>query len=601
VFEPPVTATAAVPLTGGTLLAMPDNKTAVAADPDRDRVFVVDYRTLAVLANVELAAGDEPGRVATDGQGRVHVALRRGGAVVTLAPSTWQIAARRPVCAAPRGIAYDAAGDLLHVACADGVLVSLPADPAVAAVTRRLELGLDLRDVVVEGERLYVSRFRSAEIIVLDRGEVRTRFLPPKTESIQQVVTSSDPHGGSGALVPVSMAPAVAWRMVASPTGGAMMLHQRAIEGEVSLTEGGYGGDFCTGGIVETGVTTVDSQGGAVAGPALAGAALAVDLAVTKNRTHVAMAVPGNARHRANFLSQVMVMGTSELVGGGGRGCAFGTPTLPRPEGSVSDPTSIGVVEVMQPGGEAVAVAFDGTGELLVQTREPATIQLVAGRSSVITLPSESRLDTGHAIFHANSGVGIACASCHPEGGEDGRVWRFRPANGGPAEPRRTQSLRGGIAMTAPFHWDGSLPTIDALMGEVFVDRMAGPELGPAHLTTLASWLDTIPKLPVLAPPPESAATVERGRAAFTTAGCGTCHAGARLTDNKNQDIGTGRGKLQTPSLFGVVWRAPYMHDGCASTLQERFSVACGGTKHGDISRLTADDLQALTAYLQTL
>jgi cytochrome c peroxidase len=261
---------------------------------------------------------------------------------------------------------------------------------------------------------------------------------------------------------------------------------------------------------------------------------------------------------------------------------------------------------VTEPEGEVVAVAFDGTGELLVQSREPATIQLLGGQlaarpSTVIKLSPESRLDTGHAIFHANTGAAIACASCHPEGGEDGRVWSFRPANGGPPEPRRTQSLRGGIAMTAPFHWDGSLPTLDALMSEVFVDRMSGPDLGKAHVTKLAGWLDTVPTLPQLAPPPESAAAVERGRATFATAGCATCHAGARMTDNRNQDVGTGRGVLQTPSLSGVVWRAPYMHDGCAPTLLDRFSEACGGTKHGTISRLTAGDLQDLTAYLETL
>src|SRR5205823_5453220 len=151
------------PISGGTLLALPDGRTAVAADPDRDRIYVVDYQAGTLVAEVSLEPRDEPGRVAADDQGRVHVALRRGGAVVTLAPPTWSIVARRAVCAAPRGLAYAADTQLVHVACADGDLVSLPAAPE-GAVTSRLSLDGDLRDVVVKGSQIFVSRFRSAEV-----------------------------------------------------------------------------------------------------------------------------------------------------------------------------------------------------------------------------------------------------------------------------------------------------------------------------------------------------------------------------------------------------------------------------------------------------
>ena len=58
---------------------------------------------------------------------------------------------------------------------------------------------------------------------------------------------------------------------------------------------------------------------------------------------------------------------------------------------------------------------------------------------------------------------------------------------------------------------------------------------------------------------------------------------------------------LQTPSLLGVAWRAPFMHDGCAPTLADRFDPACGGDQHGDVSALSDADLGALVAYLETL
>ena len=62
-------------------------------------------------------------------------------------------------------------------------------------------------------------------------------------------------------------------------------------------------------------------------------------------------------------------------------------------------------------------------------------------------------------------------------------------------------------------------------------------------------------------------------------------------------------GPLQVPSLLGVGARLPLMHDGCASTLEERFSnTACGGgDKHGTTSKLDAEQLAALVAYLRSL
>ena len=61
-----VTANAPPPISGGTLLVT--NGIAVAADSDRDLVWLVDLTTKAVTS-VTLKAGDEPGRLAVDGAG----------------------------------------------------------------------------------------------------------------------------------------------------------------------------------------------------------------------------------------------------------------------------------------------------------------------------------------------------------------------------------------------------------------------------------------------------------------------------------------------------------------------------------------------------
>src|SRR6185295_13122434 len=137
-----------------------------------------DYKAATVLGTIALNAGDEPGRVVQDGDGRVHVALRRGGAVLTIAPGTWQVAARRATCTGPRGLAFDASTNTVLVACADGDLVSLAPAPD-GAVTRRRTLDRDLRDVVIAGGNIYVSRFRSAEVLVIDSQDQITRITPP--------------------------------------------------------------------------------------------------------------------------------------------------------------------------------------------------------------------------------------------------------------------------------------------------------------------------------------------------------------------------------------------------------------------------------------
>ena len=101
--------------------------TAVAADPDRDRVSIVDLPNDEVIGHIALKAGDEPGRLVEDAAGRVHVALRGAGAIATIDVVKLKVSDRRSVCGAPRGIAYDAANDALRVACTEGELVTMPA------------------------------------------------------------------------------------------------------------------------------------------------------------------------------------------------------------------------------------------------------------------------------------------------------------------------------------------------------------------------------------------------------------------------------------------------------------------------------------------
>ncbi|MET0595566.1 MAG: cytochrome c, partial [Polyangiaceae bacterium] len=240
------------------------------------------------------------------------------------------------------------------------------------------------------------------------------------------------------------------------------------------------------------------------------------------------------------------------------------------------------------------AVAFDNLGRLALQTREPAMFFL--GQRAVM-LPGRSRKHTGHELFHLATVGGLACASCHPEGADDGQVWTFSDFG-----PRRTQSLAGGIAGSEPFHWSGDMHDFAQLSKDVFSSRMSGPRVQPEHTASLMNWINTIPRLQ----PPAIAdvSAVQRGETIFndTAVGCATCHSGASFTNNQTMHVNTGEA-LQVPSLRGLAWRAPYMHNGCAPTLNERFSATTcgGGDMHGKTSHLSAGQKADLVAYLESL
>jgi hypothetical protein len=598
--NPGVMTTLAVPppaVSGGTLRVLADGQTAVAADPDRDRVYVVDLSARTLSATVMLDAGDEPGRVIEDAAGRVHVALRHGGAVATFDPRQPATVTRRAVCASPRGLAHERGADLVHVACADGELISLPA--AGGAAVRTLQLDRDLRDVVADGGRLRVSRFRSAEVLTIEsNGSVSTRTPLP---AFSTMTARAGARFTAGA----------AWQMVAMSDGGVAVLHQRGVVDPIRPTPGGYGGTNPCDAIVHPAVTTVAADGTVRTGPALPGLVLAVDMAISPDGRKAAFVSLGNASNGTTItsttppqLNRLYVTDLSTAVDGsiGCRPDGMRGPCLP--QGTVLMDTSgaiSGCPPDPKPVGQPIAVAFAGDGGVIVQSREPAMLVLADGSS--VPLSPESRQDVGHFFFHANAGGFVACASCHIEGDDDGRVWSFGcDAAGMMLGPRRTQSLLTGLRGTEPFHWNGDEATFEKLMTDVFVGRMSGPTLTAPVVDAMVTWIDAQPR--PQRPVPSNPAAVARGAALFNdtaNVGCVTCHGGARFSNNQSVDVGTGRA-FQVPSLIRIGTRGPFMHDGCAATLRDRFNPACGGgDRHGATAHLTSGQIDDLVAYLESL
>lgn len=564
------------PISGGTLKVLADGRTAVAADSDRDLVYVVDLTTGHLTASVHLEPGDEPGRIVEDADGLVHVALRGGGAIATIDPKAGSLRARRALCSAPRGLAFDKDTNELHVACAGGELVTIGAPPSATTLLHNVFVERDLRDVVVaKGGRLMVSAFRSAAVYVVDGDQVSG----PRSAS----------HDVRG------RAPGVAWRLVSTTNGQTLMLHELSLPQALGVVQGAYGSRSSCGAVVSSTVTVVDPD--SVAFPPAApmtGALVAADVAVSPNGQQ--MAVVSIANDDPGSVVQFYDVGTTQVTLDSSKdGCWSPSPgpAMGDEGGDVTGDVLPAPTSFLPPNGEVVAVAYDARGNVIVQSREPATLQILTQRRDPILLSEESRFDLGHQVFHAATSGQIACVSCHPEGGEDGRVWQFQTLGA-----RRTQSLRGGIMDTAPFHWGGDEPNMTSLMKDVFQGRMSGAAVDGQRITALGRWLDQIPTVPVARRTDD--AHVDRGAALFTSAGCVACHSGADFTNGQTVDVGTG-GQFQVPQLHGMALRAPYMHDGCAATLRDRFTVGCGGSDKHASGMFTDAQVDDLVAYLETL
>jgi cytochrome c peroxidase len=243
-------------------------------------------------------------------------------------------------------------------------------------------------------------------------------------------------------------------------------------------------------------------------------------------------------------------------------------------------------------------VAFTPSGDLVVFYPDSLLVKVLDPASSFSSarwsalLPGEYGFDRGREVFHRMTGAGLACASCHPEGREDGLVWEFQQLG-----VRRTQHVGGHILERAPYHWDGDMTDLGRLMNEVFAGRMGGGFLEDWEVLSLGRWLDQLS--PPAAPAPTDPDAVARGRLLFDSAGCASCHSGAILTNNQRFDVGTG-GMFKVPSLLGIGSRAPFLHTGCAPTLKERFTCG-GGDQHGTTSNLSDGQIDDLVAYLETL
>lgn len=537
-------------ISGGTMAALRGGGF-VIGDPDRSLLWLVsaDFQT---ISSVPLQQGDEPGRVVEGPDGKVYVALRRTAQLAELDVVTKALR-RLDTCALPRGLAWRASDARLIVACLGGGLEAIDPITSLRSSVLTTTALSDLRDVVVDGARLLVTQLRSGAVWAIAPDGAVTAI-------------SSTPVDG--------YEPRVAWRALPKPGGGAAIVRQQHRTSTLPDTSNcsAYGG-FATDG---------RSSGGGAGSFGLRNVVQAEVLTITG-------AVTLRTPLSESFTSVVLPVDVAVSAGGRIAIASAGTGII-----TLLEPGTRRDVAVVQHGADTQLTSVVFVGEAAFTfSRQPAALYEVRPDGSFQTralLGGENSISTGHELFHRGTRANVACASCHPEAGEDGHVWNFLEG------ARRTPSLRGGLGGTAPFHWVGDMANMNQLMSDVMAVRMRGPLASLEGVQSVEDWLHLQPALP---PPALDQDAKVRGEAVFVAAGCRGCHVGPQGTNNATVDVGTGTA-FQVPRLTEFAWRAPWFHDGRMQTLQDRFSPSAGGQMHGDVEVLTTAQRDDLLVYLQS-
>lgn len=231
-----------------------------------------------------------------------------------------------------------------------------------------------------------------------------------------------------------------------------------------------------------------------------------------------------------------------------------------------------------------------------IDTTAAGDREATATRELARVVAIDDKVLRGRELFHRTGDPriakdGLACATCHPDGRDDGIVWAS------PKGDRRTRTLAGNASRMATFGWGGEHATIDVHVKET-MKRLRGTGLPQSDLDDLFAYVRAMKPLRTADVPREPAEI--RGAALFASerAACATCHDPASgYTDHEKHDLYL-FGAFVTPSLVGVGARRTLFHNGEYGSLEQLLD---GRDRMGGLDRLTAEEKQDLAAFLRTL
>lgn len=224
----------------------------------------------------------------------------------------------------------------------------------------------------------------------------------------------------------------------------------------------------------------------------------------------------------------------------------------------------------------------------------------------------------------------MSCATCHNDGGQDGRVWDMTGFGEG---LRNTIALKGRGGMGQGFlHWSANFDEVQDFEGQIrnlaggtglMSDALfnAGTRSQPlgdakaglsADLDAMAAYLASLNSFapsPLRNPDGSLTAAALAGKNVFQAQNCASCHSGLPFTASADatqlKNIGTlkpSSGKrlggalpgIDVPTLRDVWATGPFLHDGSAPTLTDAVKAHNGVT-------LDAGNLANLTEYLRQI
>ncbi len=553
-----------------------------------------------------------PEQIVVLGDGRIAVTLRDRNQVQILdvaADGTAVPVATADVACDPFALALTPQGELLVTSAYCNAVTAL--DARTLAVRWKTGVAREPRAVVVaaDGAKAFVTHLVGNAVTVLDLDDPAP--TPRRVRALGGLYRNRiDEATGAGTLHPTA---ALAYAAVLSPSGGALLVPHLAEQNGASTPRtipGAYGGvpveeetSFASVAVLavkaEKPVGATSSTGALASRTALDKAAFIGTASDFSVAPQPAQARQARAAAVAGDSLLVASQGTGELVELDAR--SLDPARVVRRifavgEGPKGVDAALGVAAVWSQISHEVAVVSlaSGTVERMTLAADPLPADVAAGRRLFFT-ERDRRI----------SRDGRACAACHPEGRDDGIVWKLG------AGPRQTPTLVGRLER-GPYGWQAKHDRLEDNMRET-MGRLGGGDMPEAQLHELAAFLRKGLVAPRRDAPSEgssegsSDAAVARGRELFTSTqvGCSGCHrVESTFSDRALHDVGSRAqsdlsSTFRTPPLLFVGATAPYFHDGRYPTLEKLLDDNMD--RMGQTSQLSSADLRALATFLRTL
>ncbi len=559
--------------TVGSSIAVLSSGVVAVVNPDQGSVSFLDPATLAVQATV--AVGGEPHTLLQLADGRVIIATYRTREIVAVDPVAASVVDRASVCSGPYGLAESPDRTWVAVSCEwDGTVLRV--DPTTLAAHVIASGFHRPRPVAVVGTDVYVGDYVAGVVHDVDvTGADHPSSLVPTSAPSRPALTAMSANLTS-AIVPM----------------GGRVYVAHVLENNTGDTSEAVAADY---GTVDDTMPKINPIVTALGGGAISYAVYDGGSRVYSGPS--AMAALGDQKLLVAHIStaNVAVVDTSSgnavatyAVGFGPAGIAVDAAHSVAYVDNALD-QSVSRIDLTQ-SFDATAPKYSAELTLVRSLPSPYSPAALAGRRFFFDATNP----------HVTPAGVVACASCHPGGGDDGLVW-FESTQGITLRRRRSKDLANAKSSMAPFHWDGQFADMSSLAESTMTNLMGGDGL-LVDVSGVQAFVDEIVQPAVL--PPSDPAAALRGAAVFQSAGCNTCHAGTDYVDHlthavlipeslTSDDVFTG---ADTPGLRGIAITGPYFHDGRAPDLDTVLHSAMG-----DAAALSDVDRAALIAFLQTL